>query len=61
MIEVAGDISLRRPGPTLGFRANDDDDDDDNKNNNNLMLCSVVYSRLGERGYQMLCLYSCSS
>ena len=29
MIEVAGDICLRRPRPTQGWRADDDDDDDD--------------------------------
>jgi hypothetical protein len=28
MIEVAGDICLRRPGPTKDCRADDDDDDD---------------------------------
>jgi len=28
-IEVAGDICLRRPRPTLGCRTDDDDDDDD--------------------------------
>jgi hypothetical protein len=27
-IEVAGDICLRRPGPTQGCRADDDDDDE---------------------------------
>ena len=31
-IEVAGDICLRRPGPTQGCRADDDDDDDDDDN-----------------------------
>jgi len=30
-IEVAGDICLRRPGPTEGCRANDDDDDNDDE------------------------------
>jgi hypothetical protein len=28
-IEIAGDICLRRPRPTQGFRADDDDDNDD--------------------------------
>jgi hypothetical protein len=28
-IEVAGDICLRRPRPTHGYRVDDDDDDDD--------------------------------
>jgi hypothetical protein len=28
-IEDAGDICIRRPKPTQGFRADDDDDDDD--------------------------------
>ena len=29
-IEVAVDVCLRKPRPTLGCRADDDDDDDDN-------------------------------
>jgi len=29
-MEVTGHISLRRPRPTQGYRADDDDDDDEN-------------------------------